>query len=196
MKSNENKISYFKHLIYKDYASDENGNIYSLKFEKIRLIKPYENNKFGYFKFNIYNYGKVKKYYVHRFVYECVNNELIENGYEIDHLDRNSKNNQISNLRMVSSTTNNLNRFSNEEVVELPEDAIKIIKYNDHLFENIYFSPSNNCLYKYSDDYFFKIQFKKYKNNENYFIYKTQVNDINEKSVHICLNKLRKTLGC
>ena len=47
MKSNEIKISYFKHPIYKDYAADENGNIYSLKFEKIRLINPHEN-KLGY----------------------------------------------------------------------------------------------------------------------------------------------------
>ena len=202
MQSNEIKISYFEHPFYKDYASDKNGNIYSLKFGKIKLLNPSENN-FGYLQFKIYNNRNHKFYQVHRFVFECLNNELIENGYEIDHLDRNKKNNQITNLRIVSKSTNNLNRFSNEEVersyeVELPEDAIKIIRYNSHLFENLFFSPSTNCLYKTSERYKFKIPFKKYQikvNGKIYFNYKTQINDINKKCVHICLNKLRKDLN-
>ena len=195
MQSNEIKISYFKHPIYKDYAADLNGNIYSFKFGKIKLINPCENNK-GYFKFSICYNGKRKTYQIHRFVFECLNNRLIEKNKDIDHIDHDRKNNNISNLREVSKLTNNLNRFTNEEIDELPEDAIAVEKYNSHLFENLYFSPSKNCLYKSSEDYKFKIEFKKYKNNKNYFNYKTSIYDINEKSVHICLNKLRKALGC
>ena len=191
------EISYFKHPIYKDYASDENGNIYSFKSGEAKIINPCENYK-GYLRFGICNNGKVKRYQVHRFVYECLNNRLIENEYEIDHLDKDKKNNSITNLRFVSRTTNILNRYENEEVDELPEDSIKIIKYNDHLFDNIYFSPSNSCLYKISEGYKFKIEFKKYqiKNKDKiYFNYSTQVRDINNKPVNICLNKLRKNLG-
>ena len=193
----EIKISYFKHPIYKDYGADENGNIYSLKFGKIKLIKQNENK--GYFKFHIYYNGKDKFYLVHRFVFECLNNRLIEKNKDIDHIDHDRKNNNISNLREVSKLTNNLNRFSNMEIKELPEDAVAVEKYNSHLFENLYFSPSNNCLYKSSEDYKFRIEFKSYKlekNNKNYFNYQTSIYDINEKSVHICLNKLRKALGC
>lgn len=188
MQSNEIKISYFKHPIYDDYASDENGNIYSLKSGEVKIINPYETK--GYLRFSICYNEKVKKYYVHRFIYECCNNFIIRKGFEIDHLDRNKKNNQITNLRLVSKSTNLLNRFSNEEVEELPGDAIKIIMYNSHLFENIYLSPSKNCIYKSSESYFFRIPFKSY--NGCYYV---RINDINKKRVHISLNKLRKNLG-
>lgn len=176
MQSNEIKISYFEHPIYKDYRCDENGNIYSFKFGKIRLIKPFENN-FGYLVFIICYNGNRKHYLVHRFIYECVNNQIIENGFEIDHIDKNKKNNKFSNLRIVSKLTNNLNRYENEEVDGLPEDSIKIIKYNDYLF---------------------KIQFKEWQNKVNgkiYLKYSTQINDINNKPVNIYLNKLRRDLG-
>ena len=99
---------------------------------------------------------------------------------------------------MVSRTTNNLNRYDNEEVDELPDDAIKIIKYNSHLFEDVYFSPSINCLYRFSEGYKFKIPFKKYQikvNDKKYFNYSTTINDINKKQVQICLNKLKKYIG-
>ena len=197
MQSNEIKISYFKHPIYNEYAADEDGNIYSLKSDKIRLINPYDNNK-GYLLFVIYSYGKRKHYQVHRFVFECCNNLIIENGYEIDHHDKNPKNNQICNLRIVSKTTNMLNRYDNEEIDELPDDTIKIIKYNSHLFENLYFSPSNNCIYKVSEGYKFKIEFKKYKNKVKgkiYFNCSIRISDINKKPVNIYLNKLRRDLG-
>ena len=186
MQSNEIKISYFKHPIYKDYASDENGNVFSLKFGKIRLINPFEN-KFGYLQIIICNCGKKKLYYVHRFVFECLNNKIIENGFEIDHIDKNKKNNRFSNLREVSKLTNNLNRYNNEEIDELPEDAIEIEKYNDHLFENLYFSPSNNCLYKSSEEFKFKIPFK----SRNRLF----VQNINGNTVSFYLNVLRKNLG-
>ena len=198
MQTNEIKISYFRHPIYKDYAADEDGNLYSLKFEKIKLLNPCENNKFGYLQFHICNNGNRKLYRVNRFVFECLNNRLIRDNYEIDHINRNKKDNCITNLRMVSKLTNILNRYENEEVNELPEDSIKIIKYNSHLFENLYFSPSTNYLYRSSDEYFFRIEFKKYKNKVNdkiYFNYKTQINDINNNCVQIYLNKLRRDLG-
>ena len=195
--SNSFEVQFEKHPIYKKYCCDVNGNVYSLKSGKIRSINLFENN-FGYLQFHIYNNGKDKLYQVHRFIFECVNNLIIEKGFDIDHIDRNKKNNSISNLRIVSRTTNLLNRFSNEEIDEIPDDAIKIIKYNDHYFQNIYFSPSTNCLYRSSESYLFKILFKSYKfkgKDKIYYSEKTVINDINKKPVQIYLNKLKKDLG-
>lgn len=185
MQSNEIKISYFRHPIYKDYAADENGNIYSLKSGSPKIIKSCEVR--GYFTFTIYYDGNRKNYRSNRFIFECLNNRLIKDNYEIDHINRNKKDNRISNLREVSRTTNNLNRYDHEEVKELPEDAIIIEKYNSHYFENIYFSPSNNCLYRASEGYFFTIPFKS-RNQPNLL-------DIDGNQVQIYLNKLRKNLG-
>ena len=186
MQTNEIKISYFRHPIYKDYAADEDGNLYSLKYGKIRKIKPSER-KYGYMQFHIC-YNRQDKYYmVHRFIFECLNNRLIEKNKDIDHIDRNPRNNKISNLREVSRTTNNLNRYNNKEVEELPEDVIIIEKYNSHYFKNIYYSPSNNCLYRSSEGYKFTIPFKS-RNQAN-------VQDIDGYPLQIYLSKLRKNLG-
>ena len=185
MQSNEIKISYFRHPIYKDYAADENGNIYSLKYGLPKIIKQSDSN--GYFIFSICYNGNNKKYRSNRFVFECLNNRLIRDNYEIDHINRNKKDNRISNLREVSKLTNRLNRWNHEEVEELPEDAIIIEKYNSHYFENIYFSPSNNFLYRSSEGYFFTIPFKS-RNQANLL-------DIDGNQVQIYLNTLRKNLG-
>ena len=188
MNSNQFEIKLKMHPIFDEYACNPStGDIYSLKYNKIKLIEQ-NINKFGYLYFITYNDGKQKYYKSHRFIYECHYNEIIGKDFEIDHRDHIKTNNSIDNLRKVSRTTNNLNRFNNEEVNELPEDKIDVIKYNDHYFENIWFSPSTNCLYKISDGYIFRIPFK---SRGRITIY-----DKNKNQVQICLNKLRKILGC
>ena len=188
MESNKLEVTYFKHLVYQDYACDNNGNIYSLKFGKIKSISPYET-KNGYLRFNIWQDGKLaKRFLIHRFIWECHYNEILDKNIDVDHIDRNKLNNSIDNLRKVNRTTNILNRFNNEEVDELPDDKIEVIKYNNNYFENLYFSPSTNCLYKISDGYIFKIPFK-YQGS-------IQIYNINKNKVQICLNKLREILDC
>ena len=55
--SNSIEVEFYKHPIYNQYAADINGNIYSLKWGKIKLLNPYED-KIGRLVFNVYNYGK------------------------------------------------------------------------------------------------------------------------------------------
>ena len=162
------EIELYYHPIFEDYGCNPTtGDIYSLKNDKIILIKQ-DININGYMYFNVYNDEKVKSYRSNRFIWECYENEILDKNIEIDHIDKNKLNNSIDNLRKVSRATNILN---NEEVNELPKDKFKLIKYNDHYFENTWYSPSNKCLYKISDGFIFKTPFKTcncfYKINKN-----------------------------
>ena len=179
-------IKFYIHPIYKDYAATENGEVYSLKNGKIRLIKQRENTD-KYLRFNIYFNKKMIVYPSHRFVFECLNNRLIEENKTIDHINKDKKDNRISNLREVSRITNNLNRYNNKYIDKLPGDAIQVTNFDDNLFINIYFSPSTNCIYKSSDDYLFEIPFK----SGN----RVAINNTENKTVRIYLNKLRISLG-
>ena len=184
---NKVEVELFRHPIYAAYAADKFGEIYSLKFGKIRTLKPWQDKK-GYSNFHISLERNRKTYSLHRFVYECVNNEILDENIQIDHIDRNKKNNNITNLRKVSMSTNLLNRYNNREVEKLPVDAVKVIQYNSHKFKDTYFSPTTNCIYRYSEDgYLFEIPFKKYNS--------TQIYSIENKRVDIYRDKLRKMLG-
>jgi len=87
----------YEHPLYKDYACDKDGNVYSLKDGKIRKLKP-SMNKYGYLQFVICKDGKRVVYpRVNRFVWECIKGE-IPTDYHVDHLDFNRLNNSIDNL--------------------------------------------------------------------------------------------------
>lgn len=185
MNSNQFEVIYFKHPIYKDYACDSDGNVYSFKKNELKLIKQSTNGN-GYFQISVCRDGIRKNYMVHRFIYECRHNKILNKSIEIDHIDRNKNNNNINNLREVNRTTNSLNRCRNKEVDELPGDIIKVIKYNDHYFENLWFSPSTICCYRISDGYIFEIPFNSVK--------RISFADINKIRINIYLNKLRENI--
>ena len=128
--------------------------------------------------FNVYNDEKVKSYRSNRFIWECYENEILDKNIEIDHIDKNKLNNSIDNLRKVSIATNN--KEVNEKVKrsyedELPKDKFKLIRYNDHYFENTWYSPTYKCLYKISDGFIFKTPFKTRNRN---FYYKVNKNEL------------------
>lgn len=52
-----------------------------------------------------------KRYMVHHLVYRVFNGDIIEEGYVIDHKDKNRANNCVENLEKVSIAENNLRRF-------------------------------------------------------------------------------------
>ena len=148
----------FQHPIYFNYAADQDGNIYNLVKKS---ICTQFTNTLGYLYIWLYDNNKNRKNIKsHRFIYECLTNSIIENSKVIDHIDRDRKNNHISNLRAVSPRTNGLNKYLNEEVKSLPDDAIEIKKYKDHEFTGIYFSKQSCCCFKTCDDLIFKIPFK------------------------------------
>ena len=92
---------------YTDYACDEQGNIYSLKFNKIRKMKPAPNGK-GYLHVSLTINGKQKTSIVHKLIAKTFLKDYSED-LEVDHIDRCKSNNNLENLRMVTRSENQQN---------------------------------------------------------------------------------------
>lgn len=90
------------------YEVDEYGNVYSIVHDahrRARKLSAYKNEA-GYLKVNLYNLnGVCKKKYVHRLVAEAFipNPNGLPN---IDHIDCDVKNNNVSNLRWCTQSEN------------------------------------------------------------------------------------------
>lgn len=89
---------------YSNYEVCEDGRIYSYKTKK--FLKP-ATNKYGYQSVVLYdNEGKMKRYLVHRLVWEAVTGEPIPNNLQINHRSEDKTENMISNLELVSPKQN------------------------------------------------------------------------------------------
>ena len=93
------------HPIFKDYASDIDGNVYSLKFGKVKEISKCPHGR-GYLQFNISMNGEKKPYLIHRFVYECWTEKPIDGQWQCHHIDHNKHNNHFDNLQLVDQWEN------------------------------------------------------------------------------------------
>lgn len=93
------------------YEINENGTIFrnvkSKKQNKIKLDK--HHSKSGYYVVFCRFKGKTKRVMIHRAVAECWLGDY-PNGYEVDHIDRNTHNNHYSNLRYVTKSEQMKNR--------------------------------------------------------------------------------------
>ena len=92
---------------YENYLIHIDGRVWSKKC-KGRFLKPRVAPN-GYLRVNLYKDGKCKTNNIHR----LLGNAFIpnpENKPEIDHIDNNRQNNNISNLRWVTISENNYNR--------------------------------------------------------------------------------------
>ena len=94
---------------YEKYSITEEGDVYSLKWDKVRKLKPQpaSQSKKGYVQVRLYDdSGKLGKLqYVHRLVYQNFIGEIPE-GLEIDHIDGNPRNNSLTNLQLLSRRGN------------------------------------------------------------------------------------------
>ena len=93
-----------KFLNYSNYEVFEDGRIWS--YRKNKYLKP-QTQKNGYQVVNLYdNDGKMKKYLVHRIVYETFSGEPIPNNMQVNHIDERKDNNARSNLNLMSPKQN------------------------------------------------------------------------------------------
>lgn len=93
---------------YGTYYVNKEGEVFS----KTKRQLAGSINSTGYQQLFTYEDGKFQKsYLVHRLVFEAFVGPIAD-GYEIDHIDRNCRNNSISNLRMVTHQQNCYNNAS------------------------------------------------------------------------------------
>lgn len=109
-----------------EYFVSTYGNILSMKYNRRKRLKPYDTQR-GYLKIDLRKDGKRNSTAVHRIVAQTFipNPEGLP---EVDHIDCNGFNNNISNLRWVSSSTNSRNKL---KVRTDSRSGIQGVHYND-----------------------------------------------------------------
>jgi hypothetical protein len=89
------------------YSFDLNTNqVWGHKYKK--YLKPYLNI-YNYYRITLHKKGKEKKFHFHRIIYEIYKGEIPEK-MQIDHIDGNTINNHIDNLRLATRGENNCNK--------------------------------------------------------------------------------------
>ena len=87
----------------KYYISDE-GKVYSDKYNERRELIPRKCHK-GYLYVNLCKNGKYKSKMIHRLVAKYFLDNYSDN-LQVNHIDGNKENNNVSNLEMVTQTEN------------------------------------------------------------------------------------------
>lgn len=118
------------------------------KISNKRFISEWNNGN-GYIRLNLNG----KKYYKH--VIEAKQwKPNPDNLPYVDHINRDRSDNHLSNLRWISASDNNINKSGNNgykytliDYDDAPDDLIEVDHYNQHEFENYYYSINENRFY-------------------------------------------------
>lgn len=103
------KITHCKYNLIYDYYANENGSIYSAKSNK---ILSWQLDKDGYAKVQMMSDdGKRHRYSVHRLILENLNPVEGMENLQVNHIDGNKLNNQLSNLEWTTSSENNKHAY-------------------------------------------------------------------------------------
>jgi len=101
------------------YIATSCGDIYSTKWKKPKKLKPQRASQSakGYYQVRLFSkqYKKGKLQYVHRLIYETFVDDIPE-GYEIDHKDGDTTNNDISNLQIIKPRDNKLKYYKGKDI--------------------------------------------------------------------------------
>ena len=91
---------------YPNYSISNQGRIYS-KYKNDFMTNQLSN--FGYYRIQLRNKGKYKRWFIHELVLSHFDKEKPKN-MECDHINRNRLDNRIENLRWVNRSDNMKNR--------------------------------------------------------------------------------------
>ena len=110
---------YYKHPVFNSYAARKNGDILSLKTERILNMA---NHGEGYLCFGLYDEKLEKKlgkkrinYLQHRFVYEVFRGP-IPKCFEVDHINGIKSDNRIKNLQLLTPKQN-IEKSKNKAII-------------------------------------------------------------------------------
>lgn len=116
---------------YPNYLVSSCGRIMNKRTK--RLLKAYLNNN-GYYSVNLWKNNKGKTLQIHPLVYSNFTKDYNLNGYVINHIDGNKKNNSLKNLEKITYQENNLHAsyiiktHKQEKAVNQLDDKHCIIK--------------------------------------------------------------------
>ena len=106
---------YYKHPVFSNYAASKNGDIMSLKTERIMSKKKTKD----YLAFNIYDkkFEKPKICLQHRFIYEVFKGIKVNPScLEIDHINNCNTDNRIKNLQLLTHKQN-IEKSRNKSII-------------------------------------------------------------------------------
>ena len=102
---------YWPHPICTEYEANRNGIVRHIKRKK--PVGCLNNN--GYYKGTVYDNGKKKNIYKHRFLYECFYG-VITDKRVVDHINNIRIDNRLDNLQLITQSENSIKDIKEERV--------------------------------------------------------------------------------
>lgn len=156
------------------YEINENGTILrNVKSKKqIKIFLDMHHSKTGYYAAFVSLKGVVTRVMIHKVVAECWLGDRPD-GFEIDHIDRNSHNNHYSNLRYVNHSEQMKNRVMSDRIIQqatqnclnycLEYVAVPVTIVNSFTKEQLHFQSMSmaaeyisnyySCMYRVTKDH-------------------------------------------
>lgn len=179
------------------YEVNENGTIFrNVKSKKQLKIKlDFHHSKKGYYTTFVHIGGRSKntktiRVPIHRVVAECWLGDVPEN-MEVDHIDRNTHNNDYRNLRYVTKSEqmknrdhSNISKIGAKNLEKARKDRMKSVKISNN-FEEIKFDSFADCSRYLSEKYNKSFEHIRYKlKNHRSHIYDYDIIYLNAETIH------------
>ena len=171
---------------FEKYEISDTGLVISMARKKPTILKPQKvsQSKKKYLQVRLFNEKTINKkgkkvgklFYVHRLMWQTFVGEIPE-GYEIDHIDNNPHNNELSNLQCIERRENVLRHYHRADIRylrlhrdEIIKDYIEIRSYNKlaekwNCTEGSIWRIINNVIHRYYNGKYINYQFNEENND-------------------------------
>ena len=137
-----------------------------------------------------------KTYLKHRLIAKQFLSNDSENKTQVDHINHDTTDNHLSNLRWVSASDNQRNRTSHKGVEyiyvdEIDEESIVVNDYGKHQFEDYYYDETVDRFYFWNGMQFRELHINEMKNG---YLFVCMI-DTEGKLVKVMYSKFKKLYG-